>query len=125
AASRLRVDQDKSQKGSLSAEFDVPGTYLFVCKVHPYMTGVVLVEDRNGNVPDITSAELPFIGHLGLASMPPAQVAAVTTTIAPDDATKRAKWDLRTVADEHRPSIPGIGEIWIATQFERVPGQTD
>src|SRR5690606_33478795 len=66
-----------------------------------------------------------FIGHLGLASMPPAQVAAVTTTIAPDDATKRAKWDLRTVADEHRPSIPGIGEIWIDTQFERVPGQTD
>lgn len=123
--SQLQVDQDKSQHGTLSATFDVPGVYLFVCKIHPYMTGVVAVRDAAGNVPDVTASELPFIGHLGSQTLDPATVLSVITTIAPEDADKQAKWDLLTAADQVIPPVPGVGEVWVDTQFERVPGQTD
>ena len=124
--SRLEVDQDDSKSGGVaSAVFDVPGLYLFLCKVHPYMTGVVLVEDASGNVPDVTSEQLPFIGFLGVDSLPVSTVAAVVTTIAPTDEEKIAKWDLGTAADQIEPAVPGIGEIWVDTQFEAVPRQVD
>src|SRR5215217_2506468 len=113
-ASTLTVDQDDSRSGGIaSAEFDVPGVYLFLCKVHPYMTGVVAVEDRNGDVPPVTAEQLPFIGHLGAASLPAGAVLGVLPTVAPSDADKQAKWDIRTRADERRPVVPGVGEVWV------------
>ena len=124
-ASRLQVDQDSAWRGGgASATFDAPGAYLFVCKVHPYMTGVVAVQDAAGNVPPVTKEQLPFIGHLGAASLPAATVLSVLPAIAPTEAEKRAKWDIRDATDELRPSVPGIGEVWVDTQFEAVPGQT-
>ena len=124
-ASSLQVDQDSAWRGGgASASFDAPGTYLFICKVHPYMTGVVTVQDAAGNVPPMTSEQLAFIGHLGAASLPPETVLSVLPTVAPTDAEKRAKWDIRGVADELRPSVPAVGEVWVDTQFEAVPGQT-
>src|SRR5215217_264428 len=125
-ASTLTVDQDDSRSGGIaSAEFDVPGVYLFLCKVHPYMTGVVAVEDRNGDVPPVTAEQLPFIGHLGASSLPAGAVLGVLPTVAPTDADKRAKWDIRTRADAFNPAVPGVGEVWVDTQFEAVAGQTD
>jgi hypothetical protein len=47
------------------------------------------------------------------------------TTVAPTDADKLAKWDILGPEDEFRPVVPGVGEVWVNTQFERVPGQTD
>ncbi len=123
--SALSLDQDSSQKGTLSATFEVPGVYLFVCKVHPYMTAVVAVRDGNGAIPDVTSAALPFIAHLGVGSLPATTVLSVITTIAASTQDKLAKWDILGPQAEVRPVIPGIGEIWVNTQFERVPGQTD
>src|SRR5215217_9308684 len=125
-ASNLSVDQDDSRRGGVaSAEFDAPGVYLFLCKVHPYMTGVVAVQDRNGNVPPVTAEQLPFIGHLGAGSLPAGAVVGVLPTVAPTDADKRAKWDIRARADAFNPAIPGVGEVWVDTQFEAVAGQTD
>ena len=69
-ASNVVMDQDQAQRGSLSVDFDVPGVYLFHCKVHPYMTAVVGVTDAAGKIPDVTSAMLPFISHLGATSLP-------------------------------------------------------
>jgi hypothetical protein len=66
AGSRVVLDQDSSQNGTLSATFDVPGVYLFHCKIHPYMTAVVGVKNAAGNIPDVTAGMLPFIGHLGV-----------------------------------------------------------
>jgi plastocyanin len=123
--SAVTMDQDSSKKGTLSVEFDVAGVYVFVCKVHPYMTGVVAVRDAAGAIPDVTAGALPFLRHLGLASLPAADVLAVLTTVAAGDADKLAKWDILGSADEVRPAIPGVGEVWVNTQFERVPGQTD
>src|SRR5262245_53493174 len=69
--SAVVMDQDQAQRGGgLSVEFDLPGVYLFHCKIHPYMTAVVGVTDNSGNIPDVTSTMLPFIGHLGLTALP-------------------------------------------------------
>jgi plastocyanin len=119
------IDQDSSQKGTLSADFDLPGVYVLICKIHPYMTAVVAVTDENGDIPDVTAGSLPYLGHLGVASLPALDVLAVMTTVAPTDADKLAKWDILGPEDELRPAVPGVGEIWINTQFEAVPGQTD
>lgn len=123
--SSLATDQDSSQMGKLQAEFDAPGVYVFVCKVHPYMTAVVAVKDAGGTIPDVTSGSLPFLGHLGVPALPATTVLSVITTVAASDADKLAKWDIKTAADELIPTVPGVGEVWINTQFERVLGQVD
>jgi YVTN family beta-propeller protein len=123
--STVTMDQDSSQMGSLSVTFDRAGVYVFVCKVHPYMTAVVAVRDANGNIPPVTAAQLPFIGHLGVNSLPAETVLSVMTTVAPTDADKVAKWDILGPEAQQIPSVPGVGEVWINTQFERVPGQVD
>jgi plastocyanin len=123
--SRVVLDQDSSQNGTLSATFDLPGVYLFHCKIHPYMTAVVGVTNVAGNIPDVTASMLPFIGHLGVNSLPASTVLSVITTIAPTDADKRAKWDILDSSAQVRPRVPGVGEVWVDTQFERVPNQRD
>jgi YVTN family beta-propeller protein len=124
--SRLTVDQDDSKTGGIAnAKFDVPGFYLFLCKVHPYMTGVVLVPGPDGTVPPVTAEQFPFIGFLGASSLPASAVLAVLPTIAPNDAEKLEKWDIGTAADQVKPPVPGVGEVWIDTQFEAVVGQVD
>ena len=123
--SAVTMDQDQSKNGKLTVEFDVPGVYVFICKVHPYMTAVVAVQDAQGAIPDVTAGALPFLGHLGVTSLPAGDVLAVVTTVAATDADKLAKWDILGPADELKPAVPGVGEVWINTQFERVPGQTD
>src|SRR5688572_19715085 len=80
-ASAVAMDQDKSQSGTLSVEFDVPGVYVFVCKVHPYMTAVVAVRNAAGAIPPVTAGALPFIGHLGLPALDATTVLSVITTI--------------------------------------------
>ena len=104
--SAVTMDQDKSQHGTLSLEFDVPGVYVLVCKIHPYMTAVVAVTDAEGNIPDVTSAALPFIGYLGVESLPATTVLSVITTVAADDEQKLAKWDILGPSDEVIPPRP-------------------
>ena len=162
------TDQAKPDDDDVDVEFDAPGVYLWICKVHPYMTGVVAVRnsDPSGplDIPDVTPDELPFIGHLtdalGLpagTTLPATTVLGVTTTVAPiDDAGPFGlmgklsptplfpaghplvgangafgpKWDIFT-ASEFFPQpgednvIPGVGEVWVDTQFEHVSGQSD
>ncbi len=123
--SAATLDQDSSQNGTLSLAFDVPGVYVLVCKIHPYMTAVVAVRDQEGNIPDVTESALPFLSHLGIQSLPAATVLSVITTVAPTDADKLAKWDILGIKDQVIPATPGVGEVWVNTQFERVTGQTD
>ncbi len=122
--SSVTMDQDKAQNGSLSVRFDVPGVYVFVCKIHPYMTAVVAVKDAQGKIPEVTSASLPFIGHLGAGSLPAGTVLSVLRPIAATDADKAAKWDIWSAGDARlrTPTTAGVGEVWISSQFERVPG---
>ena len=119
------LDQDSAKKGTLSVDLDLPGVYLFVCKVHPYMNAVAAVLDENGQIPDVTAAMLPFLSHLGLDGLDAQSVLDVVTTIAPDDAARLAKWDIFGAGDPAliTPGTPGVGEVWIDTQFELVPNQ--
>lgn len=119
-ASRLALDQAESKNGKISASFDVPGVYVIICKVHPFMTAVVAVRDARGNIPDVTAASLPFVAGLGVPALPAATVLASLLTIAATDADKAAKWDIRGPADQRIPSVPGVGQVWVDTQFERV-----
>jgi len=123
--SNVVMDQDQAQSGSLSVDFDLPGVYLFHCKIHPYMTAVVGVTDASGNIPDVTSAMLPFIGHMGVNSLPAETVLSVITTVAATDADKLAKWDILDSSAQVIPPVPGVGEVWVDTQFERVSNQRD
>ena len=125
AGSRVVLDQDRRRSGTLSATFDVPGVYLFHCKVHPYMTAVVGVKDAAGNIPDVTarcfrSSDISESIHcrrprFSLSSQP----------WLATDADKRAKWDILDSSAQVRPRIPGVGEVWVDTQFERVANQRD
>ena len=151
------TDQDKAGKGKESMEFDAPGVYVLLCKVHPYMTCVVAVKDKKGNIPDVTPDALPFILHLTNAlglpadtTLPATTVLSVLTTVAPsnDDAALLGKnsptpifpdghplvgangafgpkWDILPSEATVKPETPGVGEVWIDTQFESVPNQTD
>ena len=123
--SNVVMDQDQAQSGTLSVDFDRPGVSLFHCKIHPYMTAVVGVTDGSGNIPDVTSAMLPFIGHMGVNSLPAETVLSVITTVAATDADKRAKWDILDSSAQVIPPTPGVGEVWVDTQFERVSNQRD
>lgn len=124
-ASQAELDQDSSKKGTLSVDLDLPGVYLFVCKIHPYMTAVAAVLGANGEIPPVSDEMLPFLGHLGLDTLDAQSVLDVVTTIAPDDAARLAKWDIFEAGDPAlvKPPTPGVGEVWIDTQFELVPNQ--
>jgi YVTN family beta-propeller protein len=122
-ASTVELDQDDAFRGSVSAEFDRPGVFAFLCKVHPYMQGIVKVPDASGQVPDVSSQQLPFIGHLGADSLDADTVVSVLTSIAATAADKSAKWDIFSPADGFAPDTPGVGEVWVNSQFEAVPGQ--
>jgi hypothetical protein len=139
--STASLDQEKPFKGGgASIVFDVEGVYLFICKVHPYMTGAVAVLEEFGPNPleealalSVPVDELPFIQHLGLGvdSLPLSVVATVLTVIAPaDDLTvlgtqlgKLQKWDIFSSSDDFLPAVAGVGEVWVDSQFERVNGQ--
>jgi hypothetical protein len=110
--SRVALDQDDSQNGTLSVTFDLPGIYLFHCKVHPYMTAVVGVKNAAGQIPDVTAAMLPFIGHLGVNSLPATTVLSVITTIAPTDVDKRTKWDILNLLAQVKPAVPRARQSW-------------
>ncbi|MFQ5941101.1 MAG: hypothetical protein ACE5KA_05315 [Nitrososphaerales archaeon] len=77
------------------------GVYVYVCAIHPYMTGVI-------------SAGVPYnaaTGELGTGEDDPtvAKWAPWYPSVAP--------WqDQRPFEDP--PATPGVGEIWVDTQFE-------
>jgi plastocyanin len=143
AGKLLEIDQNRADDDKIRVQFDEPGVHLFACKVHPYMAGIVVVTDEEGNIPDVSAQDLPFIERLGAPSLPATTVASVLTNVAPfDDQTpqafvdlgltldKASKWDVSGVStnldvDGDGINAQGVGEIWINAQFEAVDGQTD
>ena len=122
--SQTEIDQDQSQNGTLSAEFDLPGVYILHCKVHAYMTAVVGGDRRRrersrrhrrlvavhrspgGSVAARRDVCCPWSRR----SRPP------TPTSRPSGTSSRA--GARII-----PPVPGVGEVWVNAQFERVPDQ--
>lgn len=47
AATGERIDQDSANQDNHSVTLTTPGLYVYVCKLHPYMLGAVIVDDPN------------------------------------------------------------------------------
>ena len=150
--------QTKAYKGGGILKLDVPGLYVFTCKIHPYMFGAVIVDDPAtegldlGETIDIVTGinGLPTSSDLATRLLRTFFVA--TTQENWQDVTSSKPWhpeypsvdvritggavaNLKTVLESRygqdiklaslfNPATPGVGEVWINTQFEKTTGKT-
>ncbi|MEF3073596.1 hypothetical protein V2P20_01010 [Methylobacter sp. Wu1] len=147
-AKNFPVDQDKPSNASVTAAFDKPGLYVFTCKVHPYMFGAVVVDDEKTEGLDIgselqlvTGAKIPASSDLAKRLLRTFFVA--TTPNLWRDYSK-PQWEVKlpdiplniegntislsalsmTMPNELKtPQTPGVGEVWVNTQFEMIEGK--
>lgn len=146
----------EAQKGSASVVLRTPGLYVFVCKIHPYMLGSVIVDDPatrgldfGENVTLATGVTVPTSSDLAtrllrtffiatnprnwqnFASSAPWHITYPSVDVR---ITGGAVVNLATVLNERygndlplpplfNPTVPGVGEVWVDTQFERTAGK--
>src|SRR5213080_509898 len=97
-------DQPDPIRGAVTVNFTVPGIYVFADKVHPYAAGAVIVSDANHPLSAKQQALLNFVAQNQLF-------------------LSQTNW-IRYHANQLKaPQMPGVGEVWVDTQFESVPGQ--
>lgn len=97
-------DQKDPLVGSVKVTFPVPGIYVFADKVHPYAIGVVLATDADNPLTAKQQALLDFVSKNQLF-------------------LNQSNWKRYSADQLKPPSTPGVGELWIDTQFEPVAGQ--
>jgi DNA-binding beta-propeller fold protein YncE len=97
-------DQPDPISGSVSVDFTVPGIYVFADKVHPYALGVLVVTDAGHPLTAKQQALLSFVAQNQLF-------------------LNETNWHRYSPGQLTPPSAPGVGEVWIDTQFEAVPHQ--
>jgi DNA-binding beta-propeller fold protein YncE len=90
--------------GSVTVTFPVPGIYVFADKVHPYAIGVVLATDADHPLTAKQQGLLDFV---------------VKNQLFLD----KTNWVGYAANQLKPPPIPGVGEVWVDTQFESVPDQ--
>lgn len=148
-ASKFPVDQEEPSNLSITQAFDKPGLYVFTCKVHPYMFGAVVVDDPategldlGAEIELVTGAKVPTTSDIAKKLLRTYFVA--TTPALWRDYSKPA-WEVKlpdlpvnlggTVIKLSalnlslpnalsKPATPGVGEVWVNTQFERINGKT-
>jgi DNA-binding beta-propeller fold protein YncE len=145
-----------AQKGSASLVLRTPGLYVFVCQIHPYMLGAVIVDDPktqgldlgekitllNGiTVPTSSDLATRLLRTFFIATNPAnwqnfASSAAwhVTYPNVNVRITGGAVVNLPAVLNQRygndvalpplfKPTVAGVGEVWVDTQFERTAGK--
>jgi len=145
-----------AQKGSAEVVLQTPGLYVFVCKIHPYMLGAVIVDDPktpgldlgenitlvNGiTVPTSSDLATRLLRTFFIATNPGnwqnfASAAPWHITYPSVDVriTGGAVVNLAAVLSARygndvtlppvfNPATPGVGEVWVDTQFERTAGK--
>lgn len=146
----------KAQKGGESADLTTPGLYVFVCKIHPYMLGAVIVDDAGTQGLDLgesitlvngitvpTSSDLAtrllrtfFIATnpsnwQNYASSAPwhvtypnVDVRITGGAVVNLPAVLNARYGNDVVLEPlNNPATPGVGEVWVDTQFELTAGK--
>lgn len=147
-ASNFPVDQEKPSTASVTTAFDKPGLYVFTCKVHPYMFGAVVADDPNTEGLDIGS-ELQLV--TGVKVPAGSDIAKrllrtffVVTTPSLWRDYRAPQWEVKlpdlplNIAGQtiplsalnvsmpnhlFDPKTPGVGEVWVNTQFELIDGK--
>lgn len=147
-AEKFPIDQEKPSSSSVTHAFEKPGLYVFTCKVHPYMFGAVVVDDPKTEGLDIgseiqlvTGTKVPATSDIATKLLRTFFVA--TTPSLWRDYTKPT-WDAKLPAiplniagsvvgldalsvsapnELSKPSTPGVGELWVNTQFETINGK--
>ena len=145
-----------AQKGSASLVLRTPGLYVFVCKIHPYMLGAVIVD--NPKTPGLDLGEqITLVNGITVPTSSDLATRLLRTFFI---ATNPANWqnfassapwhitypsvDVRitggavvnlaavlsqrygndlTLPPVFDPATPGVGEVWVDTQFERTAGK--
>jgi|CXWL01.1.fsa_nt_gi hypothetical protein len=183
ATTSERIDQPTANKDDHEVTLNTPGLYVFVCKVHPYMLGGVIVDDPNTKTTqdeaalDIGNAQggandlhLEGVGdftsnsNLGLRLLraffivtspsnwkdytkvttpptkyqpayPPVAVRVnpvgalgpaqgVVNGIVPNlNAALQGFFDGEDIVASTTPTTPGVGEVWVDTQYEESAGK--
>lgn len=98
------VDQPDPITGTKTVTFPVAGVYVFADKVHPYAVGVVVATDADHPLTAKQQALLDFAGQNQLF-------------------LNQANWTRYRASQLQPPSTPGVGEVWVDTQFEDVNNQ--
>ncbi len=147
-AAKFPVDQEKPSNSSVTKEFDKPGLYVFTCKVHPYMFGAVVVDDPKTEGLDIgseiqlvTGAKVPTTSDIAKKLL---RTFFVSTTPALWRDYGKPSWEakfpdlplnlagskislsalsLSAPNELKNPGTPGVGEVWVNTQFETINGK--
>lgn len=164
AGSIEKIDQEAANTDNHHLTLTTPGLYVFVCKLHPYMLGGVIV-DEDGKEPFNLGDNLTLLGPT-----PAAQVSFPTATdlglrllraffvvtspsnwkdytkvgsiyqptypsvnvkagpgivVNLNDAIKSLNIDGKEIAKQVKPSVKGIGEVWIDTAYELTHGKPE
>jgi hypothetical protein len=154
-ASGMPFDTE-AQKGSASLVLRTPGLYVFVCKIHPYMLGAVIVDDPKTagldlgeSITLVNGITVPTSSDLATRLLRTFFIA--TNTANWQNFASAAPWHVTYPAVDVRitggavvnlaavlsarygndtplppvfnPATPGVGEVWVDTQFERTAGK--
>ncbi|MGR8980565.1 MAG: hypothetical protein ACU84H_10815 [Gammaproteobacteria bacterium] len=142
------VDQEQASSASVTKGLDKPGLYVFTCKVHPYMFGAVVVDDSKTEGLDIgselqlvTGAKVPADSDIAKRLL---RTFFVVTTPSLWRDYSKPEWEVslpdiplnikgQTISlsalsmimpnELKKPSTPGVGEVWVDTQFEKIEGK--
>jgi hypothetical protein len=146
----------EAMKGSIDVTLTTPGLYVFVCKIHPYMLGAVIIDDpgtagldlgesitRVNGITVPTSSDLAtrllrtfFIAtnpanwqnyasaapwHI---TYPDVNVRITGGSVVNLPAVLHARYGNDIVLQPiSNPATPGVGEVWVNTQFELTAGK--
>src|SRR6266508_5714142 len=154
-AAGMPFDTDPA-KGSKSLVLTTPGLYVFVCKIHPYMLGAVIVDDPatpgldlGESITLVTGITVPTSSDLATrllriffiatnpsnwqnfrssspwhVTYPDVDVRITGGAVVNLPAVLNARYgnDI-TLPPLNDPSTPGVGEVWVDTQFELTAGK--
>lgn len=146
----------RATKGTREVELKTPGLYVFVCKIHPYMLGAVIVDDPATAGLDLGETVSLVHGPViptssDLATRLLRAFFLITNTDNWQDFSSPAPWHITYPNVDVRitggavvnlpavlnarygndivlpplsvPSTPGVGEVWVNTQYELTAGK--
>jgi DNA-binding beta-propeller fold protein YncE len=163
-ASSMPFDQDEAFRGTEDVTLNDPGLYVFVCKLHPFMLGGVIVDDPDTPELDLgktitlmNGVTVPTASDLAIRLMRAFFVITNPSNYQVHSASHPTTWDpvypavpVRaydkdgnpvvipnldtflgdrfhepvTLPKVSAPTVKGVGEVWIDTEFEKTAHKT-